>query len=733
MATLTGFSMPSVIDLSAGHVPFTISASAVDPDGIGRVIVWFDRDVTYNFGSSSTGGTWSLFGFYGIYDSWADGSASEQHSFLSTNSSGRVDILRITVEDRLGNETTYTTDDLRTLGFMTGFDIVGSAPAPIQGAYARVSVNDSIQITEGTSRTIDLGFLNLTNHSFQWEYSTTTAGGTASASDLGATSGSGSMSIWSTSPVTRGTSISISALQDGIREATETGYLTIRLVGGLTFDDGGTMRVIRIDVIDDNMTTGGAGNDRLRGTAAAETLAGGMGNDTYHVTAGDRVVEAANAGIDTVHSALTRWLDPNVENLTLTGTAAINGTGNALANMIRGNAAANLLNGGAGADTLAGGLGNDIYVVDGADTVVETLNGGTDLVQSAGGLTLAANVENLTLTGAANVAGVGNALANVIRGNAGMNRLDGTTGADTLAGGLGDDTYVTDGGDTIVEGANGGMDRVLSSASIRLAANVETLVLTGGGAISGTGNLLANAITGNAAANALSGDAGDDTLTGGAGADTLTGGAGRDVLAGGAGNDVLVTDGHDMLVEHAGGGVDEVRSTASLRLGANLEHLALTGTAAINGTGNALANAITGNAAANILSGDAGNDSLSGGAGADSLIGGAGRDMLIGGLGADRFVFNAASESGLDFHRDVVADFARGSDLIDLRGIDANGALAGNQAFAFGGATAVRNGVWYADIGADMVVRGDVNGDGVRDFEMQLRGVGALSAADFLL
>ncbi|HET7875522.1 MAG TPA: calcium-binding protein, partial [Methylomirabilota bacterium] len=120
--------------------------------------------------------------------------------------------------------------------------------------------------------------------------------------------------------------------------------------------------------------TGNALNNILRGNSAANVLAGGPGNDTYVVGAGDTVVENPGEGVDTVQSSVSWTLAANVESLTLTGTAAINGTGNALNNSLTGNTAANVLDGGPGNDTLIGGRGNDTYVFNagwGQDTISE--------------------------------------------------------------------------------------------------------------------------------------------------------------------------------------------------------------------------------------------------------------------------------------------------------------------------------------------------------------------------
>lgn len=248
------------------------------------------------------------------------------------------------------------------------------------------------------------------------------------------------------------------------------------------------------------------------GSARNDTLIGGLGNDTY-------VTEALDGGTDLVLSSVSLTLGDNVENLTLTGAIALDGTGNALANRITGNAAANVLDGGTGRDTLIGGLGNDIYVTDGGDTIVEALGAGTDLVRSSATLTLGGNLENLTLTGTGAIKATGNALDNVLLGNDAASVLNGGTGTDRLTGGLGNDTYITDGGDKIFEVAGGGIDLVRSSVAFSLGNELESLLLTGSADIIGNGNALANTLTGNSGANMLNGGLGDDILKGGAGAD----------------------------------------------------------------------------------------------------------------------------------------------------------------------------------------------------------------------
>ena len=219
----------------------------------------------------------------------------------------------------------------------------------------------------------------------------------------------------------------------------------------------------------------------LTGNDGANVLTGGLGNDIYYAGAGDSVVEdSATGGTDIVYASASFTLGANVENLTLTGSADINATGNALANVITGNAGANVLDGGAGLDIMTGGLGNDTYVVDSlSDKVIETgaAGSGVDTIETS--ITYSLNskalafIENLTLTGAGDINGTGNALANVLTGNDHNNVLDGGAGLDTLSGGGGDDRLIGGLGNDSLTGGAGADDFIFNLAAN--ASNLDTI------------------------------------------------------------------------------------------------------------------------------------------------------------------------------------------------------------------------------------------------------------------
>jgi Ca2+-binding RTX toxin-like protein len=194
-----------------------------------------------------------------------------------------------------------------------------------------------------------------------------------------------------------------------------------------------------------NTITGNDANNTLDGLAGADTMIGGLGNDTYFVdNAGDVVTEVASEGIDTVQSTITYTLADNVENLTLLGSGAINGTGNTANNILTGNAGANVLNGNGGTDTLIGGRGNDTYIVDSAGDIITESGSSSDIdsVQSSVSWILGINLENLTLTGSNTINGTGNNLNNIIIGNSANNILDGGNGGtDRLTGLTGADIF----------------------------------------------------------------------------------------------------------------------------------------------------------------------------------------------------------------------------------------------------------------------------------------------------
>lgn len=277
----------------------------------------------------------------------------------------------------------------------------------------------------------------------------------------------------------------------------------------------------------------------------------------------------------------------------------------------------------------------------------------------------------------------------------------------------------------------------------------DVSVTVGKGNIEVLGSAKADTWYGLVGANdTIYGYGGRDMLSGGGGNDYIDGGSGEDTLTGGSGSDTYVIDSpKDKIVENADQGIDLVLASVSFTLAANVENITLTGSKAINGTGNSGSNAMTGNNAPNKLVGAGGNDTLNGGSGNDVLMGGAGRDKLYGGAGADDlhggagadvFAFKAIKDSAIATSgRDSIFDFnTEHSDRIDLSAIDANSALSGNQNFSFIAKSAFshRAGeIRYEQKSEQTYVYGDVNGDGRADLVIQLKGLSTLSIDHFVL
>ena len=383
-----------------------------------------------------------------------------------------------------------------------------------------------------------------------------------------------------------------------------------------------------------------------------DTLAGGKGNDTYLIDAGDRVTEKSKQGHDTVLTSIASYrISRNIEDLTFTGNGVHTGFGNAFGNALIGGTGADVLNGLAGddrlyggadaiVDTLAGGTGNDTYVIADsvADNLVELRKQGIDTVEisdgSYTGYTLAENFENLTITFTGTFIGNGNSAANSLTGGEGANDLYGNDGddildggvknlkgnivadgeIDILVGGLGNDTYaVRELTDVLVEAIDEGIDTIdsyLKDYALTDAVNIENLTLKGGSTgdnRTGTGDIYANVITGDISNDELDGGLNDISVKG------------YDTLAGGKGDDIYIVNSlTDVVIERRDEGNDTVKTALLVyTLAANTDTLILVGPTAQTGIGNALDNTLMGS---EFASGDGIVDSLAGGRGNDRYL-----------------------------------------------------------------------------------------------------------------
>jgi Ca2+-binding RTX toxin-like protein len=494
--------------------------------------------------------------------------------------------------------------------------------------------------------------------------------------------------------------------------------------------------------LDADTLVGGGGDDVLTGNLGNDRLTGGLGLDRFLVDAGTDtltdlglggadvlVVSAGAAAFATLGAAWTATagtLNDGTANLTAAGfsvnlaaaggasawfvsnaasTRGVTLTGSNGNDSLAGGSGADILTGGLGDDRLTGGLGLDRFIVDaGTDRITDLGLGAVDRLNISAGATASATL------GAAWV-------ANSFTANNGTARL--------AAAGFDVDL-------TGVVGASGwSVSNSGEAVGVRLTGSVRNDVLTGG-----NGN------------DSLIGGLDHDTLSGGAGDDELTGGQGYDRLIGGQGVDRFVVDvGRDSIGDLGVGGADALvilaGAQAVAELGANWVATAANvndGLATLTAAGFSVDLSLAGGASGWVVTnaGYAAGVSLVGAAGADSLTGGNGNDTLSGGLGsdvlrarsgADTFVFGSAAAAD----GDVIVDFvASQGDRLDLRLIDAD-AAAGDQAFSFIGGAAFAPGVPGQLRFAAGLLQGDVNGDGVAEFQVQMTGVTSLSAASIWL
>lgn len=408
------------------------------------------------------------------------------------------------------------------------------------------------------------------------------------------------------------------------------------------------------------------------------------------------------------------------------------GIGSRFDDVITGNAAANTLRGGDGNDVITGGL----------DTLTSLdLNNSPPLHHPIGVADSKDMGDRL----------YGEAGNDSLSGGAGDDVLDGGTGDDVLYGGAGKDSFIGGAGSDLVDYSKESPFQLY----INLATNVAMGGTAAGDTFSGVENIkgsvdrsttligtdAANHFYGFNAGDHFEGAGGDDVLDGGGGGDRLLGGAGDDLLIGGSGTDYLDGEDGTDTASYAGSAasvtIDLGKGSAS---GGDAEGSVVTsvsGATATKGdilvsienvTGSAFNDKLTGSAVANVLDG---------GAGQDTLNGGAGQDTLIGGAGADRFVFSLTTDTPF-LKGDTIQDFSRAQkDAIDLSAIDANTGVAGDQAFTFIGSSVYSHHAGelrYADRGGGhTTLAGDVNGDGVSDFHIEIFGVKMLVATDFVL
>lgn len=521
-----------------------------------------------------------------------------------------------------------------------------------------------------------------------------------------------------------------------------------------------------------DLLDGGAGNDRLLSSAGHDRLRGGAGVDTV-----DYATSLTSVDIDLTRETQNRG---DAQGDRLDSIENVIGSGGA--DTLRGDAGTNRLSGGSGDDLLEG-RGNGDYLDGGAgqDAAAYTNASGGVSADLAYPAQNSGDASSDVYVGIENL--IGSAQADRLRGNASANRLWGQDGDDELRGRGGADAIDGGAGRDLADyqDSMAGVDIDLSRTSqLKGDAAGDTLV----NIESLRGSNLSDALRGDAAANEIEGGGGNDTIDGRGGADRLDGGSGVDIvtyagsawgvivdltsltqrggdaegdtllnfetiigssfrdslsggnaaeaLSGGAQNDLLEgRGGADRL--DGGAGIDTANyGGSSLAVNVDLQRASQLGGDAQGDVLVAIENVI-GSSLSDVLGGDASRNELVGGGGSDFLNGRGDKDSLTGGAGADRFVFDsAANASG-----DRVTDF-NGEDFLDFSAIDANPLMTGDQAFALIGSKlftgqAGQLRIFTSSANNATYIQGDLNGDKVGDFLIQVDGIHSIGSRDLLL